>query len=661
MDMRKYINLFIEEADKYIKAFFTLFDQLKDASAYDQGLINEIFRNAHSIKGMAASVGFGNMADLAHKLEELFHYYRDAKVLPDKKAIEAISAGIDVLYQKLMVIKDKQQDDIDAAAVIARLEGFYSPMAQQHKPMALTGQLISKKAPLLVIYFKRSPLAIAKAFVVIKRLKTMSDAISFYPSANELKVGKFEGYIKVFGENNKLVGIIESALAKESAVSRVERLQERPASRSKTKEKAPKATPGQDAVAEVKLADKGKRAKRSAVAGKLIGITPAELDFIINGMGEIYLHKTILAKRLKPGLEPDAKEVFSRMSTLIKRTYGKLISLRMVPFQHISQEFPYIIKMVSERQKKRVRLAVSGEGIEIDRMILEELKNPLIHILRNAVDHGIEGNAVRKERGKPEFGSIHIKVERKAENIQISVHDDGRGIALQDLKAKAKQLGVLSEGTLEKMPDEDVIRLITRPGFSLAGKVSEISGRGVGMDIVKNVVEKLGGRLVITTEEGIGTVFKLIVPLTMAIQEIIIVQNQGEEIAFPTRVIETTMVLDDAVSLVHEKDHAFIRLKEDLLPAYRLNRHMNIEPYTKDKHNGCRQAVLIGGRHPSLLFVDKLKETRQTVIKRLPYPFNRFRFLSAVTIGDRGVPMMIIDPMRLIDFNFEQQRSRQDG
>lgn len=645
MDMKKYLHLFIDEADKHIKSLFKMVEELKKKKQYDKTLINEIFRSFHSIKGMSSALGYTSMADIAHCLEDIFHVYRTREINPDIKYYPGIISAVNILYDKLNSIRENQIDDIDPKDIEKELKNILKVLgSESNKPKPK--KIITDRNPIAVLYFKKIPLALAKAFVIIKRIKSDFPDSIFSPDYDEIKKGVFDGYLKIFSKRDELLEYIKDDISKESYIDNIEYFQRDP------KEK----TEGKPISKEIQLSDQksqtSAKAKRSIQTSKKIWLDTESLDTLINRLGQLYIHKSILDQSLKEDDESKIKDSFGNLSSLIDRVYGQMIKLRMVPFSTISDEFPFIIKMVSSRQNKTINFSIKGDNIEIDRIILDELKNPLIHILRNAVDHGIETPDERGKKGKDRKGSLHIRIERKSEYINIHIKDDGRGLNADKIKKRAYELKMISRMEYESISDNQALTLITRPGFSSLKQASDISGRGVGMDIVKTTIESLGGRLIIDTEKDAFTQFTLRVPLTMAIQEIVIVENKTHEFAFPSRSVIISSLMQEE-NLLFDNGSIFLKYDDNIFPAYQIADNFAFIKKPNIKSFPIHCLLVENSPNPNAIIIDRIIETKKAVIKKLPFPFNKFNFLSAITIDDYGKPMMIIDPLRLIRFNLD--------
>ncbi len=641
MDMKKYLHLFVDESEKHIKNLFSLLDQLKSLDKYDKNLINEVFRASHSIKGMSSALGYESMSETANLLEDIFHHYRKTQTALDREYIPKLSEAIDILYEKLSCIKEKHIDEISSDTILKDLKNILDKLKmpseiKQEEPGP--GNM-----PSATIYFKKIPLSLAKAFVLIKRIKANYPETSFTPDYEDIKKGQFSGFLKISSESPGIADFLNKQISNESYIERIEFSEEESIPDKPDKKQVIKG--------DIALQERSQTSKhrRHPSQSKKIWLAADSLDRLISSLGQLYIHKSILQKSLQDSCSQPVKESFSNVSGIIDRIYSFIINLRMVPFKTISEEFPFIIKMVSSRQNKTVKFSIHGDNIEIDRIILEELKNPLVHILRNAVDHGIETPDERGSKGKDINGHISINVERKSEFISISIRDDGRGLDVERIKKRALELSLIDKKESVSIPDNEAIMLITRPGFTMRKEATDVSGRGVGMDIVKSTIESLGGRLIVNTEKGLFTEFILQVPLTMAIQEVVVVNNQANEFAFPSRSIMTTLLASEE-DLVIDQDSLFIRHNDTLYPAYRINKSFG---FSADKIDSFPlHAVLVeNAPNPNIIIIDRIIETKKAVIKKLAFPMNKFNFLSAVTIDDYGKPMLIIDPLRLIRFN----------
>uniref|UniRef100_A0A7C4YD91 Chemotaxis protein CheA n=1 Tax=candidate division WOR-3 bacterium TaxID=2052148 RepID=A0A7C4YD91_UNCW3 len=568
----KYKKLFISEVNSYIEKLNVIVPELE--KKHDSKTIEEIFRIFHTIKGMAATMGYEELVQVSHNVENTLQDVKDGKVKITDEIIDNIIRAVD------------------------KIESF----------------LGKKKQNVKIVLKKDTMLPTARFFMILNRMKMLTDVSPITPSLKEIKEGKdyFEFIISVsdFSKISKL----------SSEFSEIESIQ----------------TIEEEKVEEEKEIKKLKELR--------IGIE--DLDSLQNIVAELVISKERLINIAKELKNEQLSQVVETHNRFISSLQDVVMKIRMVPLSHIFDRFPRYVRDLSREMGKTVDLEITGSDIELDRSLIESISDPIIHIIRNSIDHGIEPVQERREKGKPETGKIKIIAEREKGVIKISVSDDGRGIDFGKVRKKAVELGYCSnEDEANKLSEKDLLSLLFLSGFSTKENLSTVSGRGVGLDVVRDVIRKIGGNVEIHSKKDEGTIVNLFVPLTMAIIKAYIVKVKGHNFAIPmTFLLETINLSPSNFSYILGKP--VILLREEIIPVYSLSYILKLD---SEKYEGIIPSLIInieGKKY--IVTVDELGESLEIVVKHLPHTIRNMREFSGTTIIGDGNPCLILDIPNII-------------
>jgi two-component system chemotaxis sensor kinase CheA len=363
-------------------------------------------------------------------------------------------------------------------------------------------------------------------------------------------------------------------------------------------------------------------------------------------VGELIVTKSRLKELYRESESPGADQVLTRLDHLVGGLHGEVMKVRMDPLETVTQRLPRVVRDLARKGGKEVSLEVEGAEIELDRAVLEELGDPLIHILRNAVDHGIEDAGERKKTGKNKKAQIKLRAYRERDMVHIELMDDGRGMDLEKIKAKAIEKRIITKDQTKVMSDEEAVMLVCRPGFSTADKVTDVSGRGVGMDVVQSVIESLGGTLAIVSRTGEGTTFTLKVPLTVAIVKILLINLQEHLFAIPiTRVIRTVRL--DIEQIKESQGRYYLTIDEDLVPLYELRDMLALPGALNDNQLLTVVLVEVTNRIVGIV-VDDISGQEDIVVKPLCYPLHHLERYSGMTVLGDGRIVPVLDLGHLV-------------
>ncbi len=609
MSLEKYRGLFVSESEAHLEALSkgVLDIEPKAQVSPEKRLsaLHEIFRHLHSLKGMGATMGFDDFGDACHQLEDLMSEVRDNKREVERELVDLLLFAADQLGLFVAAIRDRA-DPPPLAQLLARAKRLASPETDKSPaPSAASdGVIVTGQLALKVFIEERSATPALRAFLAAKRLQTvLGPPAAQSPSMDRLKAGELpQSCVTLFYGGLIDEHKVADAIAGLSDISRYEIA---PAVAPPTFESA--AKPRSDA--------------------RVIRVRTSVLDELLDATGELLIAESRLEAAVLPERDSPVGRAFEHLQQAVRAVHGRAMALRTVPFSTIAERYPRVVRDAASATGKLVELHVSGLELELDRAVLELVDSGIVHLLRNAVDHGIE--PPQKRSGKPGTGTIQLRAERDRDAIAITVQDDGAGIDEQTIRNEASKRGfLLPPGTLTPL---QILRVLARPGFSTKSSADQISGRGVGMDAVVDVVESLGGTVELAFEPTRFTRFTLRLPPSIAVQPVLRVISSGTHYGLPLRRVLATS----------EKP---ARFRGESIPALSLAHLLSVSPAQEE-----RWLVVVeddGG--PLGLGVERVLDVRDVVIKKLGPPASSMRIFDGATILSDGRPMMILDVGRLI-------------
>jgi len=614
MDMSKYRELFLSETREHINTLNQLVVTLEQEPG-NRETIDALFREAHSIKGMAATMGFNNTAQLSHHLEDLLDGFRTSGDIPSA-TIDYLLEGIDLL--------DGLLDDLQADQPERSTETFLAkqsvPAADKERkspesPVAAVDDDESRKAPpeepdtfqVLIELEKGTPAATARGILILRELEKVGKLKTSKPEIDELREGggceQIQAWLSSLVEKEQ----IKETLLQISGVANVQFIEDR---------------------------RKNDRRQRRAV-GRTVRVRTDLLDQFVNLTGELMTHRNILNTAGSSRNWDELNNALDRAGRLIDDLHHNVLQVRLMPLQSITGRLPRIVRDLGRESGKQVTLLLNGTDVGIDRVILEEITDPLIHLVRNAVDHGIE-----------EQGIVTVSAAREKGLILIEVADNGKGMDPQRLRQKAVDSGVVNQAQAHSMSDRDALMLVCAPGFSTAEEVTETSGRGVGMDVVKAAVRNLGGTLDIVSEVGTGSRFQMRLPLSIAIIKILLVSCAGRTLAIPITRVQRTLDLPTS-EIETSGQHRLFRLDEEELCLYSLAEALNL-PQAAVGDTTWTILTEVRGQRVGLQ-VDGFLGQRDAFIKPTGFPLNLLTGLSGATVEGDGHVTFVVDPQALLE------------
>ncbi len=692
MDVSQYLEIFIDETREHLQSLNTEILELEqDPSSMDT--VNEIFRAAHSLKGMAGTMGFKRMQALTHNMENVFSEVRNGAVTVTADIIDVLFQCLDALEEYLTNIQSTADEGTNenenlikafndflagkggaAAPAPAKTEtkaaggtdndkhrwkSMYLNESQTH---VLQEAKVKGLNPIgLTVYVQESCiLKAARAFLVYKTLEDMGEIIVSAPSAQDIEDEKFDydfSIILVTKESvEKAIAAAKSVSEIQEVVGGIVEVPEMTAEDAKAIEKATAVVEvsqnAQVAKAEPAKADATKAVdKKKPVVNRTVRVDIEKLDDLMNLVSELIIAKNSLvsaATAKDSGSDNTAvNEQIEYLEGVTTNLHESVMKVRMVPIETVVNKFPRMIRDLQKKLGKRMELYMTGEDTELDRTVVDEIGDPLMHLLRNSADHGIEDDEqLRIQRGKPAVGSIHLDAYQDGNNVVIEVRDDGDGIDVQKVKAKAIERGTITEEQAAVMTDKEIINLLFLPSFSTAKTISDVSGRGVGLDVVRSKIESLSGEVEVKSTLGEGSVWTIRLPLTLAIIQSLMVVVGGEKYAIPLGTIQTLeSIAPSDVKYVQQKE--VINLRGSVIPIIRLNEVLGCES-TKGADEELVVVIVKKGDKMAGLVIDELTGQQEIVIKSLGKYISKSKVISGATILGDGEVALIVDPNALI-------------
>ena len=708
MDVSQYLEIFLDETKEHLQNLNTRILEL-ESDPENADTINEIFRAAHSLKGMAGTMGYKRMQNLTHDMENVFSEVRNGtiKVLPEM--IDVLFQCLDALEEytdNIQTSADEGTNDNDALIkkLTDILNGGSGSDASAKEPAAASASVeaatagnnkwdlvhldssqvaVIKEAQgqgkkvygINVVVQESCILKAARAFLVFKAVEELGEIIVSDPSAQDVEDEKFDrDFTLLVLSDAELDSIITAA----ESVSEIERAtgallslennkntepeevpepEESPKPEVKKEEKeekkpAPAEVPAAAKPAAAKPADNKKPAASKPVVNRTVRVDIEKLDALMNLVSELIIAKNSLVssasqeQAASTAANSSFNEQIEYLESVTTNLHESVMKVRMVPIESVVNKFPRMIRDLSKKLDKKMELYMTGEETELDRTVVDEIGDPLMHLLRNSADHGLESAEVREQRGKPAVGSIYLDAYQDGNNVVIDVRDDGNGIDVEAVKQKAIDRGTITAEQAVNMTDKEIIDLLFLPSFSTAKQVTDVSGRGVGLDVVKSKIESLSGEVEVKSKLGEGSTWTIRLPLTLAIIQALMVVVGDEKYAISLGSIQTLEDIPPSnIKLVQNKE--VIHLRGNVIPLIRLNEVLDVESKRAEDENLIVVIVKKGDKTAGLV-IDELIGQQEIVIKSLGKYVKQCKFISGATILGDGEIALILDANALI-------------
>ncbi len=702
MDVSQYLEIFLDETKEHLQNLNTQILDL-EADSENMDTINEIFRAAHSLKGMAGTMGYKRMQNLTHDMENVFSEVRNGNIKVQPEMIDVLFQCLDALEEYTNNIQQtadegtndnepliKMLNDIlnkesgkkeEAPAAAEKPQEASAGGAEGDKKwneIALDDSQIhvieeakkggQKVYGLNVTIQESCILKAARAFLVFKAIEENGEIIVSNPSAQDVEDEKFDrdftliviselelnDVIKLAADVSEIESVVGEPLVLENTKNYRPLEEEEPAEAAEVEEKAKpvvveekKAQQTTTAPAAKSGGNDKKPASGKPVVNRTVRVDIEKLDVLMNLVSELIIAKNSLVSA--SGLEQNNSSGFNEqieyLESVTTNLHESVMKVRMVPIESVVNKFPRMIRDLSKTLGKKMELYMTGEETELDRTVVDEIGDPLMHLLRNSADHGLEDAELRKQRGKNPVGSIFLDAYQDGNNVVIEVRDDGNGIDTEAVKQKAIERGTITPEQAENMSEKEIIDLLFLPSFSTAKKVTDVSGRGVGLDVVKSKIESLSGEVEVKSKLGEGSTWTIRLPLTLAIIQTLMVVVGGEKYAISLGSIQTIEnVMASDIKLVENKE--VINLRGTVIPLIRMNELLDIE--SKNTDDSLIVVIVKKGDKTAGLIVDDLIGQQEIVIKSLGSYIKQCKFISGATILGDGEVALILDANALL-------------
>ncbi len=702
MDVSQYLEIFLDETNEHLQNLNTQILELESAPE-NMDNINEIFRAAHSLKGMAGTMGYKRMQNLTHDMENVFSEVRNGNIKVKPEMIDVLFQCLDALEEYKNNIQETSDEGTnDNENLIKALNDILNggkteeaPAAKEEAPAAASAAPTAEAGAegnekwndiafedsqirvireamkqgknvygINVVVQESCILKAARAFLVFKAVEEKGEIIVSMPSAQDVEDEKFDkDFTLIVLSDYSLDDIIKAA----ESVSEIAQVTGAVLELEKTKNYHPEEEASEPAevkkeeTAGVKAESK-KEEKRPAAAAKAPEKKPAnkpvvnrtvrvdieKLDSLMNLVSELIIAKNSLvaASSSDQGNNSAFNEQIEYLENVTTNLHESVMKVRMVPIESVVVKFPRMIRDLSKKLDKKMELYMTGEETELDRTVVDEIGDPLMHLLRNSADHGLESAEVRAQRGKPEQGSIFLDAYQDGNNVVIEVRDDGNGIDVESVKNKAIERNLVTAEQAANMPEKDIINLLFQPGFSTSEKVTDVSGRGVGLDVVKSKIESLSGEVEVKSKWGEGSTWTIRLPLTLAIIQALMVVVGGEKYAISLGSIQTIEDISTKdIKLVENKE--VINLRGTVIPLIRLTEVLDVES-TRSPEDNLIVVIVKKGDKMAGLVIDELIGQQEIVIKSLGKYIKQCKFISGATILGDGEVALILDANALL-------------
>lgn len=666
MDMSQYLDIFLEESKEHLGNLNQKLLDLEKNSG-DMSALNEIFRAAHTLKGMSSTMGFEDLADLTHHMEDVLVDFKEGVLQVEPISTDAIFKCFDRIQTIIEQIETGGNGEIDNSDLIYILQSIKSGTTNSLNTEMINCEVVDDSVSdvltenaeptfqfsdydltvlreantrgfkVLNLRIEVAPDSLMKsvrAFMVFKAIEEDSEIIKSNPSAQELEEGKFDNYFDI---------LIISKTDSQSIIKRLESISEIKV-QSLTEIQVESLTVAREPVkteaASISEADNLVGNKKVGKIKQTVRVDIDRLDSLMNLVGELVMHKGRLQQIGATEKITELNETIEQIDRISGDLQSVVMKVRMVPIEQVFNRFPRMVRDLSKDLNKEIDFLMEGKETELDRTVIDEIGDPLIHLLRNAIDHGIELPSERVKSGKPAKGTLMLRARHEGNNVYIEVEDDGAGINPERIIQKAVDKGLIGEREAEGFSREEAIELLFAPGFSTADQVTDVSGRGVGLDVVKNKIEALNGEINVDSKFGTGTKFKIKLPLTLAIIQALMISVRNEIYAIPlSSVDETTIITEADIKMVQNQE--VIMLRGNVLPLYRLGKLLEVPD---EAANDDMYVVVVRRADKQIgLVVDSLIGQQEIVIKSLGKLLAGVPGIAGAIVAGDGNVRLILD------------------
>ncbi len=674
MDVTQYLQIFIEESKEHLQNLNDNLLQLEN-DPENMNILNEIFRAAHTLKGMSGTMGYNNMQKLNHTMENVLDNIRNGEIHVTSKLIDILFKACDALEKYVdEIISTGKEGTEDNQFLIKSLNGILEDnnnstesnsqeleqslnksinlslsFNDSEKDAARKMAELGKKLYRIDVSLSQScMLKSARAYLVVKNIQDFGEIVKANPDIQDIEQEKFAYDLsfvvatsdekRVFDEEINSISEITKVLVTDFDYEAEENITV--ISGQESLKTAPRISRSINETNESEDHEDSGHEDKKVVTSKTVRVDIGRLDNLMNLVSELIIVKTRLEEGIKEAGNAEALEYLERVTTNL---HDAVMKVRMVPVERVFNRFPRMIRDLAQSLEKNIILKMSGEETELDRTVIDEIGDPLIHLLRNSADHGIETPEERIKIGKPKQGTINLRAYQDGNNVVIEVEDDGNGIDYEKIREKAIERGIITKETSQALSENELLQFIFAPSFSTALKITNVSGRGVGLDVVKTKIEALGGNVEVKSEAGKGTKFMVRLPLTLAIIQSLMVKVGNEKYAIPLNIIQT--IEDVKVSdIQHIQKRETIVLRDKVIPIVRLDKELDINKNEETEAPDTITVVIARkGEKETGYVVDSLIGEQEIVIKSLGKYLVAIKMIAGATILGNGEVALILD------------------
>ncbi|MER2077072.1 chemotaxis protein CheA [Psychrobacillus psychrotolerans] len=684
MDTNPYFEMFIEESKEHLQACNEHLLEL-EKNPENIAIVNEVFRSAHTLKGMSATMGYEDIANLTHKMENVLDEIRNGRLHVTVELLDVVFIAVDQLEEMVMDIASGGKGNLDVTDTVQKLHNIEtgeeiplsativestveSNISQENwlsyddYEMTVIEQSVEQDFSTYEISVKLREdclLKAARVYMVFELLEKMGDVIKSSPSVEKLEGEDFDEIFYVALVTNESSEDVKKKLMKVSEVTEVlvnsvtlEQLKKRNNIDIDKVEATPfsgntEVIEGSQEVVVVKATEKSPTSKSNQVqSSKTIRVNIERLDVLMNLFEELVIDRGRLQSISEDLHNSELDETVERMSRITGDLQNIILNMRMVPVETVFNRFPKMVRQLARDLNKKINLEVIGAETELDRTVIDEIGDPLVHLIRNSLDHGVESPEIRLAKGKPEEGTVVLRAYHSGNHVFIEIEDDGAGINREKVLKKAIAKGIVSDEVAQMLSDKQVAELILSSGFSTADVISDVSGRGVGLDVVKTTIESLGGFIDISSTEGKGSLFSIQLPLTLSIISVMLVELGEEIYAIPlSSIIETAIIRSSDILNAHNQK--VIDFRGKVVPLVFLETVFDVPRESTDDEFHSVVLVRKGDKMAGIV-VDSFIGQQEIVLKSLGAYLSSVFAISGATILGNGKVALIVDCNALI-------------
>ncbi|WP_342566802.1 chemotaxis protein CheA [Psychrobacillus sp. FSL K6-4046] len=678
MDINQYLEMFIEESKEHLQACNDHLLEL-EKNPQDLSIVNEVFRSAHTLKGMSATMGYEDIANLTHKMENVLDEIRNSRLNVTPELLDVVFVAVDQLEEMVFNIAEGGDGKLNVEETVRKLHEIETgeievaaTVVNNVSSTSLENYLTYDDYEMTVIqqsaeqnYFSYEIsiklredclLKAARVYMVFELLEKMGDVIKSSPSVEKLEDEDFDEQFYVAFVTTETQADVQKKLMKVSEVTEVivntvslEQLKKR---QSEALEKDESSVIEQQNEEKPTTELKASRKKQTVTknnqshGNKTIRVNIERLDILMNLFEELVIDRGRLQSISENLHDSELEETVERMARITGDLQNIILTMRMVPVDTVFNRFPKMVRQLARDLNKKINLQVIGAETELDRTVIDEIGDPLVHLIRNSLDHGIESPEIRKAKGKPEEGTVILRAYHSGNHVFIEIEDDGAGINRERVLKKAIAKNIVTSEAATVMSDKQVAELILSSGFSTAEVISDVSGRGVGLDVVKTTIESLGGSIEISSTEGQGSLFSIQLPLTLSIISVMLVELGEEIFAVPlSSIIETAIIRSSDILNAHNQK--VIDFRGNVVPLVFLDEVFEV-PQERTEEEFHSVVLVRKGDKMAGLVVDSFIGQQEVVLKTLGTYLSSVFAISGATILGNGKVALIIDCNALI-------------